>query len=231
MNPSLGVLINEETVEGERDQMDADTFARERLGWWSPASMAVDHVIDTADWAACETGRAPEGDPLAYAVKFAPDGSVGSIAVCTDDEPPFVEVAANRSMRRGVAWFARWLAEREGRADAVVIDGKGNAQALVEKLLELDVDESWIVTPSASDVVAANAMFVDATREHALSHAGQPELADSATLSGYRKIGQGGGFGFESNDNADATLVEACALAYWCAMSIRRNPRQELRIG
>ena len=88
-----------------------------------------------------------------------------------------------------------------------------------------------IKRPSTVDAVAAYTAFVDATREHSVSHAGQPALVDSATLSDMRKIGTDGGFGFQSNDKADATLVEACALAYWCAISIRRNPRQELRIG
>lgn len=229
-NPSLGILIQESTVESECEQMDADTFARERLGWWSQLADAK-HVINEADWTACRTDEPPSGEPLAYAVKFSPDGTTGSIAVCVDSEPPFVEVVANRSMRRGVGWFAGWLAERAGRVEAIVIDGKGNAQTLNDKLVEKDVDEDLIMRPSTADVIAANAAFVDATREHAVSHAGQPALADSATLSGLRKIGNDGGFGFQSNDNADATLVEACALAYWCAMSIRRNPHQELRIG
>lgn len=213
-------------------------FAQEFLGYWLPNELAVISAIDAGDWETCEVMRdeddvpvIPSGEPATYAVKFSPDGAVGSIAVCLDSEPPFVEVVANRSMRRGVGWFARWLAEREDRVEAMVIDGKSNAQTLNDKLVEMGVDEDMIVRPSTADVIAANTAFVDATREHAVGHAGQPALADSATLSGLRKIGKDGGFGFLSNEKADATLVEACALAYWCAMSIRRDQRQELRIG
>ena len=229
-NPAMGRRMSEATVRDEHDTMSRDGFARERLGWWCPEQAAL-HPIALGDWSACKVEGPPQGDPLAYAVKFSPDGAVGSIAVCTDDEPPFVEVVANRSMRRGVTWFARWLADRADRVEAIVVDGKSNAQTLNDKLVEMDVDDSLIVRPSTAEVIAANTAFVDATRERAVNHAGQPALADSATLSGFRKIGRDGGFGFESNDNADATLVEACALAYWCAMSIRRDPRQELRIG
>ena len=229
-NPALGRRIQLATIEGEVEQMAEDAFARERLGWWSPVNTAK-HLVSQKDWEACKVEYAPQGDPTAYAAKFSADGSVGTIAVCVDSDAPFVEVCANRSMRHGVRWFARWLADRADRVDAIVIDGKSNAQTLVDKLLEEGVDEDLIVRPSTADVIAANAAFVDATREHGLSHAGQPALADSATLSDYRKIGGDGGFGFQSNDKADATLAEACALAYWCALSIRRDPRQELRIG
>jgi len=229
-NPAMGRRMSEETVRDEHDTMSRDGFARERLGWWD-VQAAVLHPISEQDWAACKVDGSPDGEPIAYAVKFSPDGMVGSIAVCVDSEPLFVEVAANRSMRHGVSWFARWLSDRQDKVDAIVIDGKSNAQTLVDKLIEARVDADLIVRPSTADVIAANTAFVDATREHAVCHAGQPALADSATLSGYRKIGNDGGFGFQSNDKADATLAEACALAYWCALSIRRDPRQELRIG
>lgn len=229
-NPAMGRRMSEATVRDEHDTMSRDGFARERLGWWPPEAIAL-HPISANDWTACQMDSLPDGEPLAYAVKFSADGSVGSIAVCLDSEPFFVEVVANRSMRRGVGWFTRWLADRKERVEAIVIDGKSNAQTLNDKLVEECVDEDMIVRPSTADAVAAYTAFVDATREHSVSHAGQPALVDSATLSDMRKIGNDGGFGFQSNDKADATLVEACALAYWCALSIRRDPRQELRIG
>lgn len=229
-NPAMGRRMSEATVRDEHDTMSRDGFARERLGWWCPEQRAL-HPIAFGDWSACKVDKPPQGDPTAYAVKFSPDGAVGSIALCIDADTPFVEVVANRSMRHGVTWFARWLSERADRVEAIVVDGKSNAQTLVDKLVEMGVDDELVVRPSTADVISANTAFVDATREHGVCHAGQPALVDSATLSGMRKIGRDGGFGFESNENADATLVEACALAYWCAMSIRRNPRQELRIG
>ncbi|WP_277259624.1 hypothetical protein [Olegusella massiliensis] len=43
-NPSLGVLIDETTIEGELSRATED-FARERLGWWSPVSV-VSAVIN-----------------------------------------------------------------------------------------------------------------------------------------------------------------------------------------
>ena len=37
-NPALGRRIQLTTIEGEAEQLDPDTFARERLGWWSPVA-------------------------------------------------------------------------------------------------------------------------------------------------------------------------------------------------
>lgn len=37
-NPALGRRIQFSTIEGEAEQLDPDTFARERLGWWSPVA-------------------------------------------------------------------------------------------------------------------------------------------------------------------------------------------------
>lgn len=34
-NPAMGRRIQLSSIEGEAEQLDPDTFARERLGWWS----------------------------------------------------------------------------------------------------------------------------------------------------------------------------------------------------
>lgn len=78
-NPALGRRIQFSTIEGEAEQLDPDTFARERLGWWSPETTEhLDYAIDRTAWAACASeDPKPEGK-TAYGVKFAADGS----AVC-----------------------------------------------------------------------------------------------------------------------------------------------------
>ena len=53
-NPSLGILIQESTIDSECEQMDKDTFARERLGWWCDLDADADHVIEQDEWAACK---------------------------------------------------------------------------------------------------------------------------------------------------------------------------------
>ena len=55
-NPALGTRILLSTVEGEVEQMPADTFARERLGWWTPiAEQRIDYAIPEDVWNRCRS--------------------------------------------------------------------------------------------------------------------------------------------------------------------------------
>lgn len=226
-NPSLGVLIQEQTIEAECEQMDADTFARERLGWWSKTiTEQREYVIDDADWQACKIDNPSKDGTVVYAVKFSPDGAVGTLAAChkTEDGVPFVYVVDSRSMASGLSWFVDNLAQRSDKAAQIVIDGQSNAQALTDQLLDRGVGHKVIRRPSTGDVIAANSAFVNAVKERKLTHYGQPGLDDSATKTAKRKIGNHGGFGFATTDDADATLVEACALAYRESLTTKRKP-------
>jgi len=226
-NPSLGILIQESTVDGEVEQMDPDTFARERLGWWSkPAS--DEGAIALSDWDACKDEHPRRGGIVCYAVKFSPDGSVGTLAAChRGDGLPFVYVVDSRSLSHGIGWFVEKLSGLAGDAAQIVIDGQSNAQALTERLLSAGVSSRCIVRPRTADVIAACSGIANAVRERQVTHYGQPALDVSAMQSRRRRIGSNGGWGFESTDTADATLIESCALAYWAAMTTKRDPSRK----
>ena len=224
-NPSLGILIKESTVEAECEQMDADTFARERLGWWSKTlAEQREHVIDEADWQACKVDKPTQDGTVVYAVRFSSDGAVGTLAACYKNDVPFVYVIDSRSMNGGLSWFVDYLAQRHQKAAQIVIDGQSNAQALNDKLLERGVPANVIVRPSTADAIASYSALVNAVKERQVCHYGQPALDDSATKCAKRRIGTHGGFGFASTDEADSTLIESCALAYRCAMTTKRKP-------
>lgn len=222
-NPSMGILIDETTVEGEVEQMDPDTFARERLGWWTPRSIA-EYVISSKDWNRLKVENPQKEGKLCYAVKFSADGATGSIAACYKGEIPFVYVIDNRSLAQGIQWFADELTKRHGKAAQIVIDGQSNAQALNDRLLANGVPHKAICRPRTADVIAACSSFANAVKEGTITHFGQEALDISATKSIKRRIGTNGGWGFQSTEEADATMVEACALAYWSAMTTKRNP-------
>lgn len=229
-NPSLGTLIQESTVEAECEQMDADTFARERLGWWSKAiTEQYERVIDSADWNACKLENPKQEGVLVLAVKFTPDGSTGTLAACykTKDAPPFVYVVDSRSLSGGIGWFVDKLSEKHKKCAQIVIDGQSNAQTLTERLLSGGVPSRTIIRPKTSEYIAACSGFANAVRERQVNHYGQPALDMSATESRKRAIGSYGGWGFGSTDDADASLVEACALAYWGAVNTKRDPSRK----
>ena len=108
-----------------------------------------------------------------------------------------------------------------------MVDGASNAQDLTERLLRAKVPQSCIVRPSASDVIAACSMLNNAVKEQSVTHFDQPALNLSATHTKRRPIGKTGGWGFASTDEADATLIEACALAHWQAITTKRDPSRK----
>lgn len=224
-NPSLGYQLLEDGLVKDARTMRPETFAREHLGWW-PAVIAEPTAISERDWNACRTDEPDRSGTVVYAVKFTPDGTVGTVASChrPDEGVPFVYVVESRSLSSGLNWFVEQLASRHEKAAQIVIDGQSNAQALTERLLAERVPARVLVRPRAADAVAAYSGFVNAVKERRVTHYGQPALDASATKTRRRAIGKNGGWGFASTDEADASLVEACALAYWGAMTTKRKP-------
>ena len=127
-------------------------------------------------------------------------------------------------MAGGMAWFVENLTKRKDKAAQIVIDGQGNAQTLNDRLLENGMSSKTIIRPSTGDAIAAYASLANAVNEQQITHYGQPGLDDSATKTKKRRIGTRGGWGFESTDEADATLIESACLAYWGAMTTKRKP-------
>lgn len=227
-NPSLGYQLLEKAFWKDVRGMSPDTFAREHLGWW-PDSIATSAPILERDWNACRIENPERAGLVCYAVKFSPDGSVGTLAACHrgNGSRPFVYVVDSRGLGHGIGWFVETLRRVSEGAALILIDGQSNAQTLTERLLAERVPKNEIVRPRTADVAAACSSLANAVRERTVTHYGQPALDASATKSRRRALGSGGGYGFASTEEADATLVEACALAYWGAMTTKRNPERK----
>lgn len=231
-NPALGYRIEEDVMADAAATTSADGFFRENLGWWSRRA-SLDAAIDADDWAACATDAPPADGLVSYGVKFSADGKVGALAACVRPEEgvPHVEVVSIRSTARGVKWFADFIAPRMASAAQVTFDGKSKADVLERKLIAARVPKRAMRKASPGDVVAACSMLEDAVSEGQMTHFAQPALDDSATKCAKRSIGKGGGWGFEGANGADPTAVEAAALAYWTAMTTKRNPKRKMRVG
>lgn len=224
-NPSLGFHLLESALLKDVRTMSPDSFAREHLGWW-PENVTLTRPISESDWNACKTDEPRKEGLVVYAVKFSPDGSTGVLAACHKPENglPFVYVVEARSLSHGLGWFVETLTQNWRKAAQIVIDGQSNAQTLNDRLLENNVAPAVILRPSTKDVIAASQTISNAVKEKAMLHYGQPALDASATKTKKRRIGSSGGWGFSSTDEADATLIEACALALWGAKTTKRKP-------
>ena len=229
-NPALGRRILLSTIEGEVEQMPPDTFARERLGWWTPVvEHKLDYAIDKELWESCGSFAPKPDGKVAYGVKFTADGSEVCLcgAVLTKDGESRIELIDRKPTGLGVQWLADWLNARYNRACCVVVDGKNGVDVLIDKLMTTWKFKGSVIKPTAKNVIAAVSMLTNALNEHTLTwYLPQEALRESAITSVKRPISGGWGFGGE-----DAAPIEACALALYGAMTTKRDPARKMRIG
>lgn len=229
-NPALGRRIMSSTIEGEVEQMPPDTFARERLGWWTPVvEHKEDYAIPANAWDACKSAEMKPEGKTAYGVKFTADGSEVVLcgAVIPADGSARVSMIQRKPTGHGTQWLADWLNERESKAACVVIDGRNGADVLVDKISGVWRVKGSIIRPGGKDIVAAAGILCNAVSEKTVSwYAGQEALRESAVTSVKRSVSGGWGFG---GDNS--APIEAAALALWGAKTTKRNPARKMRIG
>lgn len=228
-NPMMGYRIKERSMRNAADTTAPDSFAREYLGWWDASTAAVEHVISEKAWALCETDEPPEPSVTCAGVKFGPDRATLAYCLRPAEGASYVEWVDTRPLSEGVGWVAAWLDARRDKVATVAIDG-GSTAALTTRLADAGFPKRAVVVAGPRDMARAASMLSNAVAERDLAHYGQDELTASATLTARRRIGQDG-FGFEDAGGADATLIEACALALWQARTTKRNPARKLRIG
>lgn len=229
-NPALGIHLTEDFTAEELRSMSRDGFARERLGWWSPAlTEQVDFALNKAAWERCASEeRKPEGK-TAYGVKFAADGSAVCLcgAVIPQEGPARISLIDMQPCGRGIRWLADWLDARYDRASCVVIDGRNGVDVLVDRISDTWRAKDSVVRASTKNVIAAVSMLTDAVNDGSLSwYKPQAALNDSAVTATKRAFGGGYGFG---GDNS--LPIEACALALWGAKTSKRDPNRKMRIG
>ena len=229
-NPALGRRILESTIEAECEQMAPDTFARERLGWWTPiVEHEIDYAIDAKLWDSCRSEEPKPEGKTAYGIKFSPDGSTVALcgAVIPADGLARVSLIECKPTGNGITWLANWLNERYKKASCVVIDGRNGVDVLVERISDTWKMKGSIIRPSTKDMIASVSTLTNALNEKSVTWFYQQEaLRESAVTSTKRPIGGGWGFG---GDNS--APIEAAALALWGAQNSKRNPGKEMRIG
>lgn len=228
-NPALGRRILETTIEGELEQMPPDTFARERLGWWTPVvTDQANYAIDKKAWAACASSKLKPEGKTAYGIKFAADGSL--VALCgavIDGDQARISLIDIKPTAYGVQWLADWLNQRYTKAACVVIDGRNGVDVLIEKIAPIWRAKGSVIRATSKDVIAAAGWLTDAVNDGSLTWYEQQEvLNDSATTATKRAISGGWGFG---GDNS--APIEACALALYGVRTSKRDPSKKMRIG
>lgn len=231
-NPALGRRILLSTIEGECEQMDEDTFARERLGWWTPiCTEKIETAIPEDLWDSCASSELKPEGKTAYGVKFSADGSEVCLcgAVIPKEGPARISLIDRKPTGYGTQWLADWLNQRYLQASCVVIDGRNGVDVLIDKISGTWKYKGSVVRPSAKDAIAAVSVIMDGLSEKSFTwYVKQEDLRASAISSTKRKIGSQGGWGFGGDDS---TPIEACALALWGAKNTKRDPSKKMRFG
>jgi len=211
--------------------MSAEGFARERLGWWEPASSST-AGIDFSQWDVLkipEVEVPPVGRKV-FAVVFAWDGSGIGLAAAirpNDGGPVHVDPIRQAPMGEGTAWVAEWLLERHRNAAQIVIYGKGQTEGLINALRDGGArSKNLILTPAFGQMLEAHGMFEQAIKNGTLTHLGLKGL--DAQVKDVVKVSLGGkrssGFGWASKSDQSVVLLEAVTFAHWGARITKRNP-------
>lgn len=229
-NPALGIRITPDAIRTELGALEAEDFARERLGIFPEDVETSDPVIDETDWIACSWPKSTAGSPLVLAFEVSLDRRWSVIAAAGPSTlgGTHVEVVENR---RGTGWvIARLLELQQAHSPtAIVCNPAGPAGGLLpaaEKaglVVGMKDPETGKAKPlSGRDYVQACAAAYDAIVDHQWRHIDQPELTMAATAAGKRPLGDA--WVFDRRGNVDISPLLAVTVAAWAA---GRAPKPE----
>lgn len=132
-------------------------------------------------------------------------------------------------MGEGVSWITDYLLANLDHFAVIVVDGKSGAGDLADRLRAAGVPPKMIVTPNVGEVITAHAMFDAAIRDKTLTHLDDRELETEAEYVSRRRIGTGGGFGWQAPDEMTCAGLDAVTLAHWAVRTTRRRAKAETK--
>lgn len=227
-NPALGIRITEEFVNTEFNNMTAEGFARERLGYWEDVLTLGDKAIDMALWDASKVKKAPEDGNVCYALKFSHDACyVALCAAVKVDDVVHVELVKIAHMEDGLNWIVEFVLDRQKKSIGVAIDGMSYAGACIKRLADAGVRRGLVLQPRVQDVISSSSMLLDGIKTKRVTHISQEPLDKAAHAATIRKIGSNGGFGFAGSD---AFIIDAFALAIWASYNAKIRPGRKMRL-
>jgi phage terminase large subunit-like protein len=208
-NPGYGIRLSDEAIAAERSLMDAESFARERLG--VIAGGGHEHVIDPDTWAALADPGSQITGPMRLAIDVSPNRDRASIAVAGDraDGRPHIEVIAGQ---RGTEWIVDRIAALVERWSPVCVrlDPAGHAGALIDPLATRGIH---VETVTARQMGQACGTFLELVETERLRHLGQPTLNAAVDGARQRPIGEQLWGWARATPSTDITPLVAVTLA------------------
>ena len=230
-NPSLGLTgLDERSIQNEvsTDKDKIIDFNIQRLGLWIKYNQQS--AILKSDWDAILTYKLPKfTGRMCTGIKYNKNGETVSLAVAikTEDDRIFFEVAGNHPIRDGNDWLIEFLTKTKDSTKKIIIDGAGSKELLSDALKNEKIKRVHEV--SVSDVVKANAAFEKNLFDKKLLRMDQPGLTKVVTNCEKRAIGSRGGFGYkEIFSQDDISLMDAVILAAWGAEEFSEPKKQHI---
>lgn len=211
VNPSMGLLIDEEFVEAEQRAMDPAEFARERLGIPEMPPDLGALPISLAAWDACTDMQSTATDPVVFALDASPNRESSSIVVAATRPDGLIHVELVDT-RPGVSWLGPAIAELVAKwgPSAVVVDGRSPAASEVAVIEAAGVK---VTKTSLDRYAAACGGFVDKVTERTIRHRGQQAFRVALEGLRTRKVGEVMFAWARSDSTADITPIVAATLA------------------
>jgi hypothetical protein len=215
-NPALGVRISSEHIGHEFRSMDIRTFAVERLGIgdWPITDSSLLTVINMDLWKALTDADSKPLDPVCFAYDVSPSRTSGAIGVGgrREDGRIHVEIIEHGA---GTGWIVPRLVELSEKHSpfAIVCDGASPAAALIDELMEKDIE---VEAKNANDQARACGVFYDLVDQEGLRHLGTAELVAALRGAKQRPLGDAWAWS-RKNSKVDITPLVAVTLAAWQA--------------
>lgn len=211
-NPAYGRRISIERMQDFRDEMPAEEFIREFLGWWDEPGTA-DAAFGPGRWEGC-AGQPVQGVPMvALGIAASMDQTHGAITAAGR----LGNVIHLKPLQHGpgTGWVVGRVADLQRRHRVpVVIDRRGPAASLIPHLQRAGVTVTALETPAVLDACAS---LLELVREGRVRHANYPELESAVTGAVRRLVGDRWAWGRKVS-TADISTLEAATLAAWSAM-------------
>ncbi len=228
-NPSLGIRLNQTTIEDEFGAMSEETFARERLGMW--ASDEQLSVIPAQVWAERSVMEVPGVPVAAYGIDMNPERTTASVSVGLRHESGVhVELVDLEDAAANSDALVEWLVKRAGKRIPVVMDAYSPARSLEPVLKRRGV---MVRALSGNELMQACGGFYDAaTKDKTITHFDQHQL--NVSLAGAKKatLGDAGGWKWSRKTlEIDLTPLLAATCAHYGVVKFAKPPRDPEKSG
>lgn len=225
-NPTLTTgRINLQTIEDLRQELPAEEFMRESLGWWEDSVDGAALIFGQGRWEACARDVPMPAKVAAIGVAVSVDRTWASIAASSvvemlDDpadpeaEPVDRVFVAAVDGRDEVDWLIAEVKRIQAEHDcAVVIDEKGPTKDLLEQLQDADVS---VETLTLDEYAEACSLFFDKVRAGQLAHPSSADLDEAVSGAAWRTVGDRRVWGRKVSAR-DVSMLEAATLAAYGA--------------